>query len=296
MKIKQLAAFGIIATLCGQALAQTPLPITNGSFEDDDAIFGGVLGYNVLSPADVRAVGDGISPTAVARTGTRSMGFPAPGLNQFLGLTTDTINIYIPSRPFFDPAFNWYGGNIRLTVWYNIPAGQDVTGGFGNLKLNVKQFNQDYATKEEFLIQGTTNGAWQKAELVWNKKDIKETVWFLATEGCDTGCFVNNGTPPYGLPPYPARMKITLGRWGGENGGGPGTGYIFIDDVDVSQDPSCPADFNGDAFVDDTDFVDFAGSYNNLIDFRCDLDGDGLTDDADFVIFASAYNELLCTP
>ena len=295
MKITQLAAFGILATLCGQALAQTPLPITNGSFENDDPIFGGLLGYNQLSPSEVRELNDGGSPTAVTRTGNRSMGFPAPGLNQFLGVTTDTINIYIPTRPFYDPEFNWYGGNIRVKVWYNIPTGQDVTSGFGNIKVNVKQFNQDYATKEEFSLQGSTNGQWQLAEFVWNKKDIKNEVWFLATEGCGgTGCFVPNGTPPYGLPPYPARMKITLGRWGGENAGGPGTGYIFNDDVEVTQDPSCPADFNGDGFVDDSDFVDFAGSYNNLIDFRCDLDGDGLTDDTDFVMFASAYNELIC--
>jgi hypothetical protein len=69
---------------------------------------------------------------------------------------------------------------------------------------------------------------------------------------------------------------------------------MFIDDIEISQDPSCPADFNGDALVDDSDFVDFAASYNELVDFRCDLDGDSLTDDTDFVLFATAYNELLC--
>lgn len=58
---------------------------------------------------------------------------------------------------------------------------------------------------------------------------------------------------------------------------------------------SCDADFNGDGFVDDADFVIFAGSYNNLLDTFGDLNFDNLTDDADFVIFAGAYNELLCS-
>lgn len=294
MKCNQLAAFGILAALCGQAMAQTPLPITNGSFEDDDFIFGGVLGYNVLSPAEVRSLGDGGFPAPVARTGSRSMHLPPPNVGQYLGVTTDTINIYIPTRPFYDPSWNWYGGNLRLSVWYLTPENQAVTGGYGNLKLNVKQFNQDYATFEQFILFGDTNGQWQKAEIVWNKKDIKQTVWDLATTGCGTGCFVPNGTPPYGLPPYPARAKVTIGRFGGENAGGVGIGQMFIDDIEISQDPSCPADFNGDALVDDSDFVDFAASYNELVDFRCDLDGDSLTDDTDFVLFATAYNELLC--
>ncbi|MBX3379299.1 MAG: hypothetical protein KF805_04340 [Phycisphaeraceae bacterium] len=56
----------------------------------------------------------------------------------------------------------------------------------------------------------------------------------------------------------------------------------------------CPGDFNGDGFVDDTDFVLFADYYNNLLDPRGDLNGDGLTEDSDFVIFAGAYDQLLC--
>lgn len=56
----------------------------------------------------------------------------------------------------------------------------------------------------------------------------------------------------------------------------------------------CPGDFNGDGFVDDTDFVLFANYYNNLLDPRGDLNGDGLTEDSDFVIFAAAYDQLLC--
>ena len=64
----------------------------------------------------------------------------------------------------------------------------------------------------------------------------------------------------------------------------------------------CPADLNNDGFVDDSDFVIFASTYNILdcsdpsMPAGCpgDLNGDTFVDDADFVIFASAYNELIC--
>lgn len=64
----------------------------------------------------------------------------------------------------------------------------------------------------------------------------------------------------------------------------------------------CPADFNSDGFVDDSDFVIFANSYNVLLcsdpamPLGCpaDLNSDTLVDDTDFVAFADAYNQLIC--
>ncbi|MBY0113809.1 MAG: hypothetical protein K2Y21_13410 [Phycisphaerales bacterium] len=61
----------------------------------------------------------------------------------------------------------------------------------------------------------------------------------------------------------------------------------------------CPADLNDDGFVDDSDFVIFAGAYNDLLTAGGpfgvgDFNGDAATDDTDFVAFASAYNDLLC--
>lgn len=64
----------------------------------------------------------------------------------------------------------------------------------------------------------------------------------------------------------------------------------------------CPADLNGDGFVEDSDFVIFAEAYNILdcadpampAGCAADLNADGFVDDSDFVVFASAYNELLC--
>lgn len=66
----------------------------------------------------------------------------------------------------------------------------------------------------------------------------------------------------------------------------------------------CPADLNGDNFVDDADFVLFVQAYNLLyctdpaaVD-KCpaDLTNDGVVVDDDFVAFIPAYNQLLCEP
>lgn len=64
----------------------------------------------------------------------------------------------------------------------------------------------------------------------------------------------------------------------------------------------CPADLNNDRFVEDSDFVQFATSYDLLdcsdpaMPLRCpaDLNRDGMVDDGDFVLFAGAYDALLC--
>lgn len=62
--------------------------------------------------------------------------------------------------------------------------------------------------------------------------------------------------------------------------------------------PVCPADFTGDGFVDDADFVTFAAAYEAFsvppAEAAADLTGDGVVDDADFVIFASAYDNFAC--
>jgi hypothetical protein len=71
------------------------------------------------------------------------------------------------------------------------------------------------------------------------------------------------------------------------------SGYV----VEYSKS-ACLGDFNGDGFVDDTDFQLFIPSYNALVippaNPACDLNGDDVVDDLDFVLFAAAYNELVC--
>ncbi|MBL8885231.1 MAG: hypothetical protein JNK16_01110 [Phycisphaerales bacterium] len=64
----------------------------------------------------------------------------------------------------------------------------------------------------------------------------------------------------------------------------------------------CAGDLNGDAQVDDADFILFVSAYN-LLDCAdpgmpagcpADLNGDGFVDDSDFVVFVTAYNQLIC--
>ena len=83
-----------------------------------------------------------------------------------------------------------------------------------------------------------------------------------------------------------------------------GTGSLVeaaVDDVKfvpVICAAACPADFTGDGFVDDLDFVIFAAAYDQFsvppANSDCDLTGDGFVDDLDFVIFAAAYDEFAC--
>lgn len=64
----------------------------------------------------------------------------------------------------------------------------------------------------------------------------------------------------------------------------------------------CIGDLNADYFVDDSDFVLFAGAYDTLLcptnpAYTCcpaDFDNDGFVDDSDFVLFAGAYDQLIC--
>ena len=75
-----------------------------------------------------------------------------------------------------------------------------------------------------------------------------------------------------------------------------GAGSARVDDVDFRPAP-CPADLNGDGFVDDSDFVDFALAYDAFVcagACPADLNNDGFVDDTDFVIFAHAYDDFSC--
>lgn len=61
---------------------------------------------------------------------------------------------------------------------------------------------------------------------------------------------------------------------------------------------SCPADFDNDGEVGDSDFVIFGSEYEKLTippaHPICDLDFDGEVGEPDFILFVWAYNELTC--
>ncbi|MBS0190857.1 MAG: hypothetical protein U0573_03055 [Phycisphaerales bacterium] len=87
------------------------------------------------------------------------------------------------------------------------------------------------------------------------------------------------------------------GRWGARSTRGSSlTAVITLSSNNRGPSGGCPADFNGDAAVDDTDFVYFNKYYNDYFNLAGDIDGsaDGITDDTDFTVFAAAYNDYFC--
>lgn len=105
-----------------------------------------------------------------------------------------------------------------------------------------------------------------------------------------------NTTPPARSQPYAIYLAVT------DLGAGGQTRYAFDAGALTVVAPPCPADLNGDTFVDDSDFVLFAVAYDILdcaapaMPANCpaDLNADGLVEDSDFVIFAAAYDAFLC--
>ncbi len=286
-----------VLVFSGVAVGQTPLPLTNPSFETRNpfSIDDEPLGWhNLSSPADVtrRTVGDGGPIFPTPRTGQSVIAIGTPGNSDFRGFTTDTLNFFLPGLPYYDPVFDWNGGDIVVTGWYNIPVADAIEGDSASIKLNVKLFFQDYATLDPWgeagpmTIQGHTNGQWEFFEARWPIASIREEVIFNDTFGCGgtgdpcTGCFSSC------LPPYPERCKIVIGRFG--FGGAPSRGTIYWDDVTYAQvppTPDCPADFNDDGFLDFFDFDDFVVCFEGG---ACppgksgDYNGDGFADFFDY--------------
>ncbi|MBX3381153.1 MAG: hypothetical protein KF805_13750 [Phycisphaeraceae bacterium] len=99
-------------------------------------------------------------------------------------------------------------------------------------------------------------------------------------------------------------MAVSLGdayfaneRWGARSTRGSSlAAVITVTSNNRGPSAGCPADFNGDGGVDDSDFNFFAKYYNDLINAAGDIDGstDGLTDDSDFGAFVTAYDALVC--
>ncbi len=99
-------------------------------------------------------------------------------------------------------------------------------------------------------------------------------------------------------------LAVTMGnalfaneRWGARSTRGSSlTAVLTLTSDNRGPNGGCPADFNGDGGVDDTDFVYFAKYYNDLVNPAGDIDGsfDGFTDDGDFAVFAAAYDALIC--
>jgi len=112
-------------------------------------------------------------------------------------------------------------------------------------------------------------------------------------------------SPPAPLPPGSRRWiientAVDLGTSGRDDFFGHGLVDVKAGAEYLYGRAICRGDLNADGLVDDTDFVNFVGFYNELLGpggawTGGDFNGDSYADDADFVIFAATYDALLCS-
>ena len=284
------AAFSLGQTLCPPATPGNCL--TNASFEEVDIFTTSrdpIGWHNLSNPVDSkrRQIGDGLEPPAVARTGTASVMLKTPGASQFRGMTTDWVNYDQADFPFYDPIFDWDGGDVIVSGYYYIPTNDPIVGDMSFLKLNVKRNNQDYATfdaaaegPDSLRIQGDTNNEWRYYELRWTMADIQDEVRFNEAQGYFT------------LPPYPNHLKITISRFG--FGNVPSSGTIFWDDMNFHQEAAggqcsaCAADYNQDGGVDGSDVEAFFTDWE-AAGTCADVNQDGGIDGSDVEAFFTLW-------
>ena len=274
-----------------------------------------------------------------AQQGTRFIELAADGTGLFRGVTTDYLNrIHDPltgllcrdpdgdgianglcplppqGRPYYDAPFDWNGGDIEITAWINIP-GQlaaptletlpdgsqaligEVVGVFFYPKGagNGLQNNGEFSFVVDARQARTTNGQWVQLGGIVPIQTIRDQVIQLGANGAWT------------MPPFPNRMKITIGRWKFDY---PGTAAsAFIDNVVYRQLPVGPtrcnlADITGiggppsapDGLLTGDDFNAFIGAFA-AGDLLADITGiggppadpDGLVTGDDFNAFIAAF-------
>ena len=305
--IGAMSALVLAAVTGGAAMGQTPLPLTNGNFENRSLISPQEPEgwHNISSPtfARHRTVDDGLGFMPTPRSGTRCIEIRTPGFSEFKGFTTDTLNFFEPGFPFYDPLWQWEGpesGDLIVSGWYYIATDNPIVGDLCGIKLNVKRGNQDFGVLDPWggeaaTISGDTNNEWVRFEVRWNLADIQAEADFLDRFGCGGtgepcgGCF----SPCLGPGAYPNHMKITIGRFGFDST--PSSGTVFWDDIEytiVPATPSCPPDFNGDGFLDFFDYDDYVNCFETGTcppGKSADFNGDDFVDFFDYDDFVEAF-------
>lgn len=302
-----------LAACAGCAFAQTPCPtptncFTNGSFEEPNPFDSREPRgwHNLSNPVESirRTVDDGLTPTLypigeptnppgalTPQDGSWTISLlGATNATNFRGFTTDTRNFFAPGFPFFDPVFDWDGGDVVFSGYYMIPADMPVVGDVCFIKMNIKLGNQDYATMDSIVerpdlnISGHTDGQWRYFEQRWSIADIQAEVQANVAEGFFT------------IPPYPNHLKVTIARWDPIAGGS--TGVIFWDNCTVVQEtiPTCSwsttgcfADFTGDGGIDGDDVIAFFSAWDQSGECA-DVTGDGGVDGDDVIAFFASWD------
>ncbi|HEX2838121.1 MAG TPA: hypothetical protein VHN77_08350 [Phycisphaerales bacterium] len=283
MKTRSLVlACGAAAAMVSTAAAQTN-GLQNGGFESICFICGGPFAEGWHSPggdtiAPRRFVGDTGTPAIqpvgtpnaiTPRTGTSLQEVGTHGTGGFEGVTTDTINYCHCDQtcqtfcsapfPYFDPIFDYNGGDIIASGYYMIPASDPLVGDLAGMSLSVRVLNQNVASVESLSISGHTDGQWVQFSLAFSRADIQQQYECNLGVQPDCGC---NCVP---ASPLPDRVKIVLVRFAAD--GTPTSGTIYWDDISFTQLPGGPTcdsiDFNGDGLFPDTlDIDDFLSVFS----------------------------------
>ena len=321
--MKKLIASLIVASAATSALAQTN-GLQNGSFDQTCYFCGGPFAEGWHSPgndtiARQRFIGDGLTPpfvppgtpgTLSPRTGAGVVAIGTHGSGGFEGVTTDTVNFCYCDQscltacpgpyPFFDPTFDYNGGDVLVTAWYMIPANDPLVGDQAGISINIKVNFQNVASREILNITGHTNGVWTPITFLYPRADIQQEYECNRGIQPDCGC---NCVP---ASPLPNHTKITLFRFAGD--GTSTSGTIYWDDVTYTQlpvGPTCDSiDFNNDTSLFDPQDIDaFLSVYSegpcipetatcNDIDFN---NNGSCFDPADIDAFLSVFSEGPCT-
>ncbi len=306
-KFRVMCGAIMCAGLAGTALGQTN-GLQNGSFEMHCFICGGPFAEGWHSAggdtiASRRFVGDGLTPTIfpvgtpnalTPHSGNSVQSIGTHGGGGYEGVHTDSINYCYCDQtcstacaspwPFFDPIFDYNGGDVVVTGYYMIPANDPIVGDMAGMKIAVKVLNQDVATYETLDISGHTDGQWVFYSRTFLRSDIQNHYECNIGVQPDCGC---NCVP---ASPLPDRVKVEPLRFVGEVPPVTTSGTIYWDDITYTQLPGGPTcdsiDFNNDELFPDTlDIDDFLSIFSGggcSNDPNCgdiDFNNDGLFPD-----------------
>ncbi|QQS09654.1 MAG: hypothetical protein IPK69_03260 [Phycisphaerales bacterium] len=279
MMKRALCVAALAGLACTTAFGQTACPdmnpllgnancLTNPGFEQgfDPFALNQPVGWWTSGPqAKLREVGDSISPPVAAvgtpnaitpDTGDWMVALTTDGFGGFVGISTDKINFFDPNLGYYDPVYDYSGGDVVITGRYMIPTNDPVSGDFSCIKVNIKVQNQDVATFENFSgapaqmpgaaegvmypagISGTTNGVWQTFTLNIPREAI------VNQYECNRGIQPDCGCNCVPASPLPSHIKITPSRYVGDST--ITTGTIYWDNFTYTElpvsTPGCVAD------------------------------------------------------
>jgi len=252
---------------------------------------------------------------SVVNTNTFQPGAPGKSLRLNNPAGTSADNFHLPNL-FKKPLLAAPG--LKVTVAFDMwvvagfgggsiyVGGDNTAGGFSNATDRTAQIswlgtgNLVYSNASGTnvpVVVGYPSNAWMNVRLVIDTQARNYDMYYGVNGGPQTK--VGDDLPFRATTPSACWNydRFTFVQFGGTT---PSVSS-YLDNVVVTS-TLCSADINGDGYVDDSDFVAFAGAYDTLDcadpsmlgGCPADLNGDGYVDDSDFVLFASAYDALIC--